>query len=38
MRSLDSKTALVTGGIGRAIAQRFADDGEPAYLTARRVD
>ncbi|HWO63839.1 MAG TPA: SDR family NAD(P)-dependent oxidoreductase, partial [Umezawaea sp.] len=39
MGSMTDKTALVTGGssgIGRAIAQRFADDGARVYLTGRR--
>ncbi|MFF1811782.1 SDR family NAD(P)-dependent oxidoreductase [Streptomyces sp. NPDC058251] len=39
MRSMNGKTALVTGassGIGRAIAQRFTEDGARVYLTGRR--
>jgi NAD(P)-dependent dehydrogenase (short-subunit alcohol dehydrogenase family) len=39
MAQMNGKTAVVTGastGIGRAIAQRFADDGARVYLTGRR--
>ncbi|MET1076195.1 MAG: SDR family oxidoreductase [Umezawaea sp.] len=39
MGTTTGKTALVTGastGIGRAVAQRFADDGARVYLTGRR--
>ncbi|WNV84635.1 SDR family NAD(P)-dependent oxidoreductase [Umezawaea sp. Da 62-37] len=37
---MSGRTALVTGasnGIGRGIAQRFADDGARVYLTGRRL-